>query len=79
MTPMKQQDPRTQYATLPLPEPKQTPPGSEAKMAHKPDYGEDSYVGSGKLEGRAAIITGGGQRHWPGDCAWRLPAKARTC
>lgn len=58
MTPMKQQDPRTQYATLPLPEPKQTPPGSEKKMKHAPDYGENSYVGSGRLEGRAAIITG---------------------
>ena len=55
---MRQQDPRTQYATLPLPEPKQTPPGSDTKMAHKPDYGEDSYVGSGRLEGRAAIVTG---------------------
>lgn len=58
MTPLKQQDPRKQYAVPPLPEPKQTPPGSEAKMAHKPDYGVDSYVGSGRLEGRAAIVTG---------------------
>ena len=27
-------------------------------MTIKPDYGENSYVGSGKLEGRAAIVTG---------------------
>jgi NAD(P)-dependent dehydrogenase (short-subunit alcohol dehydrogenase family) len=28
-------------------------------MQPEPDYGEDTYRGSGKLEGRAAIITGG--------------------
>src|SRR3954453_9241740 len=28
-------------------------------MDPKPDYGQDSYRGSGKLKGRAAIITGG--------------------
>jgi NAD(P)-dependent dehydrogenase (short-subunit alcohol dehydrogenase family) len=28
-------------------------------MDPKPDYGESSYKGSGKLEGKAAIITGG--------------------
>ena len=61
MTPTlpKQQDPTKQYPQPPLPEPEQTPPGSDKKMAHAPDYGESSYVGSGRLEGRAAIITGG--------------------
>jgi len=28
-------------------------------MEPKPDYGEESYKGSGKLEGKAAVITGG--------------------
>ena len=28
-------------------------------MDPKPDYGEKSYKGSGKLEGKAAVITGG--------------------
>src|SRR3954447_11317324 len=28
-------------------------------MDPKPDYGEGSYKGSGKLEGKAAVITGG--------------------
>jgi NAD(P)-dependent dehydrogenase (short-subunit alcohol dehydrogenase family) len=28
-------------------------------MQPKPDYGEDTYRGSGRLEGRSAIITGG--------------------
>ena len=27
-------------------------------MQPRPDHGEDSYKGSGKLEGRAALITG---------------------
>ncbi len=56
---MTQQDPTKQYPAPPFHESKQTPPGSEAQMKTKPDYGEDSYTGSGKLEGRAAIITGG--------------------
>lgn len=34
-------------------------PGSEAEMRPRPDYGEKSYRGSGKLEGRKALITGG--------------------
>lgn len=60
MTPTlpKQQDPKTQYAQPPFQEPKQDPPASEKKMANAPDYGENTYVGSGRLEGRAAIITG---------------------
>ena len=37
----------------------QTPPGLETEMRRKPDYGEASYKGHGRLEGRAALITGG--------------------
>ena len=37
----------------------QTPPGVLGKMTPKPDHGEDSYRGSGKLTGKAAVITGG--------------------
>ncbi|MDB5964618.1 MAG: family oxidoreductase, partial [Polaromonas sp.] len=37
----------------------QTPPGVETAMDPKPDHGEDSYKGSGKFVGRAAVITGG--------------------
>lgn len=33
-------------------------PGSQAEMTPRPDCGEDSYRGSGKLEGRAVVITG---------------------
>lgn len=32
--------------------------GSETEMAIKPDHGEDSYKGHGKLKGKAALITG---------------------
>lgn len=34
-------------------------PGSEMKMDPKPDHGEKTYKGSGKLKGKRAIITGG--------------------
>ncbi len=34
-------------------------PGSSAAMDPQPDYGVDSYYGSGRLEGRKAVITGG--------------------
>jgi NAD(P)-dependent dehydrogenase (short-subunit alcohol dehydrogenase family) len=34
-------------------------PGLESEMRPEPDYGEETYRGSGRLEGRAAIVTGG--------------------
>jgi hypothetical protein len=36
----------------------QTPPGTEAQLTPKADHGESSYVGSGKLKDKAAVITG---------------------
>src|SRR3954453_9631444 len=36
----------------------QQPPGSTAEMTPQPDHGEQSYVGHGRLEGKAAVITG---------------------
>ena len=39
--------------------PQQSAPGTERSMKPKPDHGEESYEGSGKLDGLAAIITGG--------------------
>jgi len=42
----------------PFPSQKQSPPGSSAAMDPPPDYGEASYRGSGRLEGKRAIITG---------------------
>jgi len=37
----------------------QQPPGTEARMVPRPDHGESSYRGSGRLAGKAAVITGG--------------------
>jgi NAD(P)-dependent dehydrogenase (short-subunit alcohol dehydrogenase family) len=37
----------------------QQPPGVQSEMEPRPDCGEDSYRGSGKLGGKAAVITGG--------------------
>jgi hypothetical protein len=43
----------------PFPSQKQPMPGSTGKMDPRPDHGEESYKGSGKLKGLKAIITGG--------------------
>jgi NAD(P)-dependent dehydrogenase (short-subunit alcohol dehydrogenase family) len=43
----------------PMPEQQQEVPGSTEAMNPRPDHGEDTYKGSGKLEGKKAIITGG--------------------
>ncbi|HAQ60196.1 MAG TPA: NAD(P)-dependent oxidoreductase [Microbacterium sp.] len=34
-------------------------PGTDQEMDPKPDYGESSYRGSGRLDGKVALITGG--------------------
>jgi NAD(P)-dependent dehydrogenase (short-subunit alcohol dehydrogenase family) len=52
-------DPRELYDKPPFDEPPQTRPGLETEMRHKPDHGEESYKGYGRLEGKAALITGG--------------------
>lgn len=52
------QDPREQYAKPPFPRQPQPVPGEARAMDPKPDHGEDSYQGSGKLKGRKALITG---------------------
>jgi NAD(P)-dependent dehydrogenase (short-subunit alcohol dehydrogenase family) len=41
------------------PTPEQEPPGVEAEMKPRADHGEESYHGSGRLQGLAALITGG--------------------
>lgn len=53
------EDPRKAGPQPPQPTQKQDPPGLTSEMTPKPDHGEDSYKGSGKLQGRAAIVTGG--------------------
>jgi hypothetical protein len=41
------------------PEQQQRPPGVTGEMTPKPDHGEQSYRGSGRLTGKVAVITGG--------------------
>ncbi|PSR69941.1 NAD(P)-dependent oxidoreductase [Nocardia sp. MDA0666] len=41
-----------------FPEQQQQVPGVQQRMTPQPDCGEDSYRGSGKLTGKAAVITG---------------------
>lgn len=43
----------------PFPEQPQEPPGLESRMQPRPDFGESSYVGAGRLDGKVALITGG--------------------
>jgi len=40
------------------PEQQQTPPGTEREMTPEADHGETSYRGSGRMEGKATVITG---------------------
>ena len=56
---LKMQDPRHQYPEPPFPRQPQSAPGLAAKMIPRPDHGEVSYIGSGKLVDRKALITGG--------------------
>jgi NAD(P)-dependent dehydrogenase (short-subunit alcohol dehydrogenase family) len=56
-----QQDPTQQYPQPEFPEQDQRDqhPGLEQEMQPEPDYGYETYRGTGRLEGKAAIITGG--------------------
>ena len=53
------QDPRTKFAQPPFNGQKQAWPGLASKMDPRPDHGETSYRGSGRLAGRKALVTGG--------------------
>jgi NAD(P)-dependent dehydrogenase (short-subunit alcohol dehydrogenase family) len=52
-------DPRKEPVPQPFPPQRQAPPGEENEMRPRPDYGEKSYQGHGRLKGRKALITGG--------------------
>ncbi|WOI53016.1 SDR family oxidoreductase [Parvularcula sp. LCG005] len=52
-------DPRTLYPQPPFEKQPQPAPGFTEKMDPRPDHGEDSYIGHGRLAGRKALITGG--------------------
>ncbi len=55
---LQKQDPRTQYPQPPFEAQHQSQPGLAKDMNPKPDNGESSYTGSGKLKGRKALVTG---------------------
>jgi NAD(P)-dependent dehydrogenase (short-subunit alcohol dehydrogenase family) len=55
----EQQNPVNRNPHPELPEQALEWPGLESEMDPRPDYGEETYQGSGRLTGKAAIITGG--------------------
>lgn len=52
-------DPTMTYPKPPFPSQSQPWPGLAGRMEPRPDHGETSYKGSGRLTGRKALITGG--------------------
>jgi len=52
-------NPVTKYPKPPFEGQSQLWPGLASKMNPRPDHGETSYKGSGRLQGRKALITGG--------------------
>lgn len=52
-------DPRHLYSEPDFEPQLQDLPGTEAEMRPRPDHGEDTYRGSGRLAGLVALITGG--------------------
>ncbi len=53
------QPPGRKYPEPPLPKQHQQKPGIEAELEPRPQYEAPGYRGSGKLEGKVALITGG--------------------
>ena len=53
------QNPVVKYPKPPFKSQLQPWPGLACKMEPRPDHGEESYKGSGRLAGRKALITGG--------------------
>ncbi len=53
------QNPAEKYPRPPFSRQSQPWPGLASKMEPRPDHGETSYRGSGRLAGRKALITGG--------------------
>src|SRR5215204_7201771 len=53
------ENPRETEAKPPFPQESLEYPGLESEMTPRPDYGEESYQGHGRLLGKVALITGG--------------------
>ena len=52
------QDPTKQYPHPEFPKQTQSVPGLAKEMDPKPNHGEESYQGFGRLKGRKVLITG---------------------
>lgn len=57
--PYAMRDPRTQYPQPDFAKQPQSAPGLAQDMTPKPDHGETSYRGNGRLKDRKALVTGG--------------------
>ncbi|BFV56502.1 SDR family oxidoreductase [Kitasatospora sp. CMC57] len=53
------QDPVGQHPRPDFTDQSQSYPGSSDRMEPEPDYGEETYRGTGRLAGRVALVTGG--------------------
>ena len=52
------EDPRRAGPEPPFPEQAQPAPGRESEMEPRPDYGEETYEGTAKLQDKVALVTG---------------------
>ena len=59
MTAQPLEDPTKKYPKPPFKSQSQPWPGLASRMEPRPDHGEKSYKGGGRLSGRKALITGG--------------------
>jgi NAD(P)-dependent dehydrogenase (short-subunit alcohol dehydrogenase family) len=57
--PASLRDPRAAGDKPPFPQEALDYPGLESEMTPRPDFGEESYQGHGRLQGKVALITGG--------------------
>ena len=70
-------DPRERFSKPPFPKQQQPPPGNTKDLNPPADYGEKTYTGHGRLQGRVALITGGDSGP-PLRSPFAMPRKAQT-
>ncbi|MFP5163451.1 SDR family oxidoreductase [Staphylococcus equorum] len=56
---MAAQDPRTKFSNADFPKQEQAAPGLQKELEPKPDCGETSYIGYGRLTNYKMLVTGG--------------------
>ena len=61
------------------PQQQQAVPGIQSEMTPVPDCGEESYVGTGQLTGKIAVVTGAPPAPTPGSVErWRSRTLAKA-